>query len=245
METETTLEDEDVKNEDLNDQVEDASDDHTLKESEETKNTEDKYKDAVRGLSKQGAQLSAYETELVDLARADSTVLQSIKDTSLQNKISRKLYGVSYEQAVELGKIDNEEIDDSRKDVLEIKHKLAKQEEQQRGAVERKFFKDKGIIPSEFNDDYAHVMDELSNLSPSYVERDYEGALEKAYMLAFPDNQAKKKQDAAKISEELSSPGGTGGSRPRAEEKPKLTQKDLDMLRGLGATKTMKKLGIK
>lgn len=241
MDTNTNLDVEEV----IADVSDDTTTDQPEKEPEEAKNTEDKYKDALRGLSEKGSIISKYEEEMVDLVRDTPEKLHDIKNSRLKNKIARKLYGVSYEQAVELGKVDEVEIDDSHRDVLEIKHKLAKQEERERENTERKFFKDKGILISEFDDNYSKVMEQLEAFTPSVLERDYEGALGKAYMLAFPSQVGQKQRDAADISAELATPASSGGTRKASDTPPKVTHKDLAMLRGLGATKTLTKLGIK
>lgn len=239
MDTETNLKSEEV----IEDDKVKPSNDQPSKEPDEAKNT--KYEDAVRGLSEKGRVLAKYEAEMTDLARENPDVLHSIKDNRLKNKISKKLYGLNYAQAVEVGKVGDSNDDDERREYLDIRHKLAKNEERERAKAEKSFFGSKGIIISDYDDNYNKVMEQLETFAPSVLEDDYEGALEKAYVLALPDEQERKKINAAKMSEELATPGGGRGTTKQVQKgKQRPSEQTIRMWKGMGAFKALKEHGI-
>lgn len=207
-------------------------------------NTEDRYQEAQRELSIKGDRIKAYETTMVDLARKDPEMIHGVNDFKLREKLSQEVHGVSYDDLKARKELEGKKDDpdyESKKKILELEQRLTQKEKADQKKQASEFFKAKGIIDSEYDENFQKVQANIRKLEPGFVKDNYSEALDIAYRMSFGDNGADLKESAAVSDALAATPGGTSVPQDRPSGK-KVSGADVKFLQGIGATKTLKKL---
>lgn len=115
-------------------------------------------------------------------------------DPVFANKVIAKNWGDSgiktYKQLMEYVELEsvkesNPDVYETKREMMEIKERLAQKESKERELARQKFLSAKGIKDNPYDPNLVKLEEAMSNINPSIIEDNYEKALELAHSIAF------------------------------------------------------------
>jgi len=199
-------------------------------ETDEQATLKKRLSGAISEVEKKNEEVRKIVDLQVELVTTNPDLIHRIAATDpvLANKVIQKVWGAtgvrSYKQLVERVKLEelkeeNPELYETKKELTEIKDRLTDRETRERESIRKSFFSKKGILENEYDPNFVRLQNALDRLNPSFIQEDYEKALEFAHKMEFSEEPVIKKESVPTLSV-----GGGVKPAPLPETKPPVSE---------------------